>query len=73
MTDKELLDHFAAAALPAVVTYCGGEMEYMCKFLGAPYLAEHTQNDWQEIFCRYTARLAYGHAIAMMVERKEND
>lgn len=71
MTDAELLDHFAAAALPALIADPDLNYKEMCLILREDDKSPVPHEKWLEIFYRYTARLAYGHAKAMMAERQK--
>lgn len=72
MTEKELLDHFATVALPAIIA-TNQEVSFldMCDELLDDRIENVTRAQWQYMFGRYAASLAYGYAEAM-IDRRES-
>ena len=72
MTDMELRDHFAGLAM-TVFMDSSPEYEEVSRVIGDPEDIDDPENDidLSERFFRYTARLAYLQADAMMREREK--
>lgn len=71
MLDKELLDHFAAVALPAIIT-ANQEVSFsdMCDELLDDTIDKGTREHRQYMFSHYAASIAYGYAEAMIYRRE---
>lgn len=69
MTNIELLDHFAAAALLVIILKPELPWEDMCWTLGIPQKVPGSREKHLDLIYRHAASLAYGHARAMMNEK----